>query len=393
MAMKYFRRSQKPSERIDDSAQTSSPYDSHPTVESSHVEGMSISKPVSPEAKHEPSVETLDTTKLDENDASVLSEEDEAFLQRIASNADAPLPSLDQMSFEEEHIPSAAFLTPLPTSPAEEIENVLEDQSHDKPSKSWSYKSLVPSTTFPTFGKSKDNKDSETSPAESKEEAARETRDISSVLSGLNLATLNNRVVSLSDDSKKLVHQFNLILRDIVNGVPTAYDDLEKFLTQRQGQIEKLYKTMPPFVQALIVGLPARMLAASKSKGATGAQSTQANQQPSKGKPTKKKTSYIPTLRNLVAQKGAIAGMLQSTVTFLETRFPMVLAGTNVLMSLAVFILMFVFWYCHKRGKETRLAKEDSDTVDMEDTTKPATAKDDDLMAQDETPAPAPTVD
>jgi len=36
--------------------------------------------------------------------------------------------------------------------------------------------------------------------------------------------------------------------------------------------------------------------------------------------------------------------------------------GTNVLLSLALFVLLFVFWYCHKRGREVRLAKEQ--TVD-----------------------------
>jgi len=50
--------------------------------------------------------------------------------------------------------------------------------------------------------------------------------------------------------------------------------------------------------------------------------------------------------------------MLRSIVNFLKLRFPAVLTGTNVLMSLAVFLLLFVFWYCHKRGKETRLAKD-----------------------------------
>jgi len=50
--------------------------------------------------------------------------------------------------------------------------------------------------------------------------------------------------------------------------------------------------------------------------------------------------------------------MLRSILNFLKLRFPAVITGTNVLMSLAVFLLLFVFWYCHKRGKQTRLAKE-----------------------------------
>ena len=45
-------------------------------------------------------------------------------------------------------------------------------------------------------------------------------------------------------------------------------------------------------------------------------------------------------------------------MNFLKFRFPALATGTNLIMSLAVFVLLFVFWYCHKRGRETRLEKE-----------------------------------
>ena len=348
--MKYFRRTAAPTESQTGPEQTIT------EAETSHAAQGEV------DASRVVADETEEQVKASEPEASILSEDDEAFLKRVASGADAPLPSFEPESVHEGHIPSAAFLTPLPDTPSEESGNALDAQKPSESGNSWSYKSLVPSNPFPTFRKSKDTTNA-APPTETKAEEAKESRDISTVLKGLNLSTFNNRVVSLSEDSKKLVHQFNLILRDIVMGVPTAYDDLEKFLTQRHGQIEKLYKAMPPFIQALIVSLPAKILSASPSKPSASTQSTQATQSSSKEKSTKKSTSYIPTLRNLIAQKGAIAGMLQSTVTFLETRFPAVLAGTNVLMSLAVFILMFVFWYCHKRGKETRLAKEDTERL------------------------------
>jgi len=50
--------------------------------------------------------------------------------------------------------------------------------------------------------------------------------------------------------------------------------------------------------------------------------------------------------------------MLRSILNFLKLRFPLAITGTNVLMSLAVFLLLFVFWYCHKRGREVRLETE-----------------------------------
>lgn len=56
-----------------------------------------------------------------------------------------------------------------------------------------------------------------------------------------------------------------------------------------------------------------------------------------KEKEVKKKRAFIPTVKNLIAQKGAVAAMLRSILSFLEMRFPLFLTGTNVLMSLSVF--------------------------------------------------------
>ena len=312
-------------------------------------------------------------SQIDRERGSVLSDEDEAFLHRVASTADPPLPSSD-MTFAEDHIPSAAFLQPLPSSPAEEVNDAFDDKKSDSKSKYWNYKAFVPSTSLPTFRKSKEagsvvNTDDVKGVLKEtdQEEAAKERRDLSTILSKLNLATLNNRVVSLSADSQKLVHDFNLILKDIVSGVPTAYDDLEKFLTQRQGQLEKLFSGMPPFIQALIVGLPGKILSSGKGKSATESKGSYKSRSGGEQQKSNKKSSYIPSLRNFVMQKGAIAGTLRSILTFLETRFPAMLVGTNALMSLAVFVLMFVCWYCHKRGKEVRLAKEQNEASSPEE--------------------------
>lgn len=83
----------------------------------------------------------------------------------------------------------------------------------------------------------------------------------------------------------------------------------------------------------------------------------------------------VPTLKDLVTKPGAVAGMLKAIMNFLKLRFPAFL-GMNVLYSLALFgmsnslveggslhsqlhaVLLFVFWYCHKRGRETRQEKD-----------------------------------
>jgi len=125
-----------------------------------------------------------------------------------------------------------------------------------------------------------------------------------------------------------------------------------------------MFAGMPPFLQTLVKSLPAKMtstlgpefLAAASEKPGADAKAAGIT---TKSTGTKKqKKSRIPSLKSLVSQQGTVATMLRSILNFLKLRFPAFLTGTNVLMSLAVFLLLFVFWYCHKRGKETRLDKE-----------------------------------
>lgn len=196
-----------------------------------------------------------------------------------------------------------------------------------------------------------------------KTEAKSEQKEMSRILDRLNLSSINNRVVGVSHDTQKLLERFNQVLKDIVNGVPTAYDDLEKLLTERQGQLDKLYGTLPGWIQSLVKVVPVKVYAALAPQVAAAMQADDKRKaeevaDEKDGKKKKKKRSYVPSLKSLIGQKGAVAGMLRSIISFLEARFPALLAGTNVIVSLAVFILLFVFWYCHKRGKETRLARE-----------------------------------
>jgi hypothetical protein len=160
-----------------------------------------------------------------------------------------------------------------------------------------------------------------------------------SILDRLNLSAWNNRAFSLSKESQRLMDEFTLILKDIVNGVPTAYDDLEKLLTRSEGQISGMYEKMPPFLQSLVKSLPTKMtagllpgmLAASAEK--PGADGIAAGQTGDK----KKRKRKVPSLKSLVTQQGAATAMLRSILNFLKLRFPTFITGTNILMSLAVF--------------------------------------------------------
>lgn len=326
----------------------------------------------------------------------VLNEEDEKFLEKITSDDKPPLlparPTVILDSGEQvegkDEAPEGASQVPLPTSPpAEEPRDkgkvAMHKHGEDKKRTNYlSYISQIPSVQLSHLGFSKDRskelaaadlasaaeavkEDKDLSQKTTEADEEKEKRDLTSILDSLNLGAVNNRVFSFSKESQKLMEDFNQILKDIVNGVPTAYDDLEKLLTRNQQQLQKMYGNMPPFLQTLVKSLPAKMsttlapelMAAMSEKPGADAKKMEemAGEAAERGKKVKRK---IPPLKNVVKQQGAVAGMLRSILNFLKMRFPAFITGTNILMSLAVFLLLFVFWYCHKRGRETRLEKE-----------------------------------
>lgn len=216
------------------------------------------------------------------------------------------------------------------------------------------------------------------------QEVEKETQDLSKILEELNMSAVNNRVFSFSKESEELLHKFTLVLKDIVNGVPTAYNDLEKLFTDYDNQLKKMYGNLPPFLQNFVKTLPAKMTAALGPEvlAATAEKPGFDGKQRAAGGGSKSKKSRlpgvpkIPSLKQLVSAQGAVATALRSIVNFLKFRFPALATGTNLIMSLAVMskspctygppektandptVLLFVFWYCHKRGREVRLEKE-----------------------------------
>jgi hypothetical protein len=169
---------------------------------------------------------------------------------------------------------------------------------------------------------------------------AKENKELTDVLDQLNLSAVNNRVFSFSKESEELLQKFTLVLKDIINGAPEAYNDLEKLFTDYDGQLKKMYGGLPPFVQNMVKSLPAKLtatlgpelLAAGAEKPGFDAKTA--------GAGTKSKKSMLPTipsLKSLVTAQGAVATALRSIVNFLKFRFPMLATGTNLIMSLAVF--------------------------------------------------------
>jgi hypothetical protein len=183
-------------------------------------------------------------------------------------------------------------------------------------------------------------------------EAQKEDKELTDILDQLNLSAVNNRVFSFSKESEELLNKFTQVLKDLVNGVPTAYNDLEKLFTDYDNQLKKMYGSLPPFLQNLVKSLPAKLtatlgpelLAASAEKPGFDAK------QAASGSKSKSKRSMIPpvpSLKSLVSAQGAVATALRAIVNFLKFRFPALATGTNVIMSLAVFgrsSLHLIFW-------------------------------------------------
>ncbi|KAF2791474.1 hypothetical protein K505DRAFT_419118 [Melanomma pulvis-pyrius CBS 109.77] len=336
----------------------------------------------------------------------VLDEEDERFLERLAAIAQEPegtpppLPNRPVVILDggekkvekdaQEALMAGADKVPLPMSPpdvgvedgAQGKEKAVEGDVGRKKGV-MSYFALAQSRFKRAGDKYKDEqkekkKDksekqrdkaandlhaaAESSKSPEQTEAEKEQEDLTNILDQLNLSAVNNRVFSFSKESEELLNKFKVVLKDIVNGAPTAYNDLEKLLTGSEEQLKKMYGTLPPFLQNLVKSLPAKMTAAlgpeilaaqAEKPGFDAKQRASAS-----GIKAASKKARMPSLKTLVSAEGAVATMLRSILSFLKLRFPMLMSGTNVLMSLAVFLLLFVFWYCHKRGREVRLEAE-----------------------------------
>jgi hypothetical protein len=236
-------------------------------------------------------------------------------------------------------------------------------QPAESTQRTWaSYIPAIPAV--PTFGRSKAQETAEAAAANQSPEAKeQDEREVSVLLDRLNLSAINNRVFSFSDQSQKLYAEFTLILKDIVNGAPTAWDDLENLLKNNDKQLQQTFKSMPPFVQTLVKSLPAKFATSmgpeimvmagdkpgndlKKQMDAAGKASPSISAQNLNLDAKKKQKRRVPNIKDLAARKGAVTSMLTNIVNFLKLRFPAFVTGTNVVMSLAVFSKLFPFPAC-----------------------------------------------
>lgn len=174
----------------------------------------------------------------------------------------------------------------------------------------------------------------------SEEDAEREKDDLTRVLDDLNLSAQNNRVFSLSKESTELVNDFTQVLKDLVNGVPTAANDLKTLLEDPDGHLAKNYEKLPASLKKLVQQMPDKisgslapelLAAAAKSQGMEHTDN-------SKGgiKETAIKLIKPGNLQELITKPGAILSMLKAIVNALKLRWPAFI-GTNVIWSIAIF--------------------------------------------------------
>jgi hypothetical protein len=214
-------------------------------------------------------------------------------------------------------------------------------------------------------------------------EAEREKKDLTQVLDRLNLSAKNNKAVSQSKESSDLLQRFTQVFKDLVNGVPTAYDDLTKLIEDRDGSINKLFEKLPSSLKKLVTQLPEKLtttLAPELLAAAAESQGIKVAEGGMKG--AAKRMLFSQNLVDVVKKPGAIVGMLRAIVEVLKTRWPAFI-GMNVIWSVALscecfllspspfsveryeltndcLVLLVVLWYCYKRGREERMLREEA---------------------------------
>ncbi|EWC44780.1 hypothetical protein DRE_06418 [Drechslerella stenobrocha 248] len=179
-----------------------------------------------------------------------------------------------------------------------------------------------------------------------------EEKELHNALDALSLAAQDGKAFSLSPDTRALLKSFTQILKDMINGVPTAYDDLINLFETKSKQLETMFNEMPGFLKRLAEKIPGALGLSEKTlAGGEGAGS-------GAGLAAQAATFGIPTLKQIATKPGIVADTLKTVVNAIKLRFPGIALGTNVVLSMALFVLLFVFWYCWKRGREVRLESE-----------------------------------
>jgi hypothetical protein len=286
--------------------------------------------------------------------APVLSRDDEHFLERIVSAEGTPPPLPERpssaISAVSETGDSTQDVVHGEGTEAGDAQGRAEKNSRGKgrEDECVSDKGKKKSNIFSFLHRSTERKGDLRKENITRQEGSTEEDDIHRILDELNLAAVNNHAISLSKESQIIVQKFTVILKDLVNGVPTAYDDLVSLLDDSHGTLAKSYEHLPSFLQKLITSLPQKLtttfapelLAVAAEAQGLNATDTAKPATAASGLAGAAKKYLKPTnLKDLVTKPSAVVGILKSIMKVLESRFP-ALMGTNVLLSVSLFSKM-----------------------------------------------------
>ena len=158
--------------------------------------------------------------------------------------------------------------------------------------------------------------------------------------------------LAASAEVQSLLRQFVVVLKDVMRGAPTAVDDLTALLDGRNDVLKRGFEKLPSSMQKLVTQLPKKLTASLGPEVLAAAAEAQGLKRDT-GAEGLARFLVPKNLGDLVLTPAIVKSMLKAIVNALKLRWP-AFVGMNVLWSVAVFLLLFVLWYFHKRGKEER---------------------------------------
>ncbi|KAG7287007.1 hypothetical protein NEMBOFW57_006507 [Staphylotrichum longicolle] len=301
----------------------------------------------------------------------LLNDEDEQFLERLVSNDEddegprpplPPRPKTPDLTWESDsesvQLPAESTATATTTTTATKKPNRLSRLFHRKPSTSTTLTVPSPASVPP-------------------EEADREWADLNRILTNLGIqpttpeddpattttsksasakAKAKSAALTASTEIQSLLAQFVLVLRDIMHGAPTAVDDLVALLDGRNDALNRGFEKLPGSMQKLVTQLPKKLTSTLAPEMLAAAAEAQGLKKETDASGLAK--YLVPkNLGDLVMTPAIVKSMLKAIVNALKLRWP-AFVGTSVLWGTAVTLLLFVLWYCHKRGREEREKRE-----------------------------------
>ncbi|KAK3293966.1 uncharacterized protein B0H64DRAFT_475512 [Chaetomium fimeti] len=158
--------------------------------------------------------------------------------------------------------------------------------------------------------------------------------------------------LAASAEVQSLLRQFVIVLKDVMRGAPTAVDDLTALLDGRNDVLKRGFEKLPSSMQKLVTQLPKKLTSSLGPEVLAAAAEAQGLKRDTDASGLAR--FLVPkNLGDLVLTPAIVKSMLKAIVNALKLRWP-AFVGMNVLWSVAVFLLLFVLWYFHKRGKEER---------------------------------------